>query len=80
MLAAGVGLLDWHLLLLVLRVTHARRNKCMIIDRSIMQPGRVLKPGTLDFDGTPHQPFANLVRDANVEALQLHAAAVAGGR
>jgi hypothetical protein len=45
-----------------------------------MQPGRVLKPGTLDFDGTPHQPFANLVRDANVEALRLHAAAVAGGR
>ena len=56
------------------------RNKCQIIDRSIMQPGRVLKPGTLDFDGTPHQPFANLVRDANIEALQLHAVAVAGGR
>eukprot|EP01043_Picozoa_sp_COSAG02_P020059 COSAG02_NODE_981_length_15488_cov_27.585093_6_plen_463_part_00 len=51
-------------------------NKCQIVDRSIMQPGRVLKPGTLDFDLTPHQPFANLVRDANREALEIHAAAV----
>ena len=52
-------------------------NKCQIVDRSIMQPGRVLKPGTLDFDLTPHQPFADLVRDANREALEVHAAAVA---
>ena len=74
-------------------------NKCQIVDRSIMQPGRVvsaatavcgprprsdagrccrqLKPGTLDFDLTPHQPFADLVRDANREALEAHAAAVA---
>ena len=52
-------------------------NKCQIVDRSVMQPGRVLKPGTLDFDLTPHQPFADLVLDANREALEVHAAAVA---
>ena len=43
-------------------------NKCQIIDRVVKQPQTTLKPGTLDFNFTPHEPFASLVAAANREA------------
>eukprot|EP01052_Picozoa_sp_SAG31_P029409 SAG31_NODE_2921_length_4909_cov_2.815385_2_plen_463_part_00 len=44
-------------------------NKCQIIDRVVKQPFITLKPGTLNFDWTPHQPFADLVAAANKAAI-----------
>jgi len=48
-------------------------NKCEYIDRSIMQPDRTLKPGTLSFDGTEHQPFTAALKAANAAARALAA-------
>ncbi len=46
-------------------------NKCMYIDRVLVQPETVLKPGMLDFNGTAHQPFSGIVAQANQDAIRL---------
>ena len=46
-------------------------NKCEYIDRFLDQPGPVLKPGQLDFNGTPHEPFTSIVRAANKQAQEV---------
>jgi len=46
-------------------------NKCMIIDRVVTQPETVLKPGMLDFEMNPHQPFTSKVKQANLAAAKL---------
>jgi len=43
-------------------------NKCGYIDRAIIQPTPVLKPGTLNFDGSSHEPLASLITEANHKA------------
>jgi len=50
----------------------AALNKCEYIDRFVDQPTPTLKPGMLDFNGTAHQPFTNLVRAANSRAVTNH--------
>ena len=45
--------------------------------RVVKQPVTTLKPGTLDFDWSPHQPFADLVATANKEAVAAAADALA---
>ena len=47
----------------------AALNKCQYIDRFLDQPTATLKPGMLDFNGTAHQPYTNLVRDANLRVV-----------
>ena len=49
-------------------------NKCEYIDRFLDQPGPVLKPGQLHFDGTPHEPFTSIVRAANKEVQRVFSA------
>ena len=46
-------------------------NKCGYIDRVLVQPDVVLKPGMLDFNGTLHQPFGGLLSQANRDAKML---------
>eukprot|EP00966_Prymnesium_polylepis_P149968 3464390-Prymnesium_polylepis.1 len=46
-------------------------NKCMVIDRVVTQPDIVLKPGLLDFEMNPHQPFTSKVKQANLAAAKL---------
>ena len=43
-------------------------QKCQYIDQFLLQPEATLKPGMLDFDGSPHQPFTSLVVAANADA------------
>lgn len=44
-------------------------TKCQYIDRVV--GGGKLKPGILDFDGSPHQPFVDLMHAANSEAIEI---------
>ena len=46
-------------------------NKCQLIDRVVDQAHGIgpLKPGLLNFNGTPHQPLTSLVAAANREAI-----------
>jgi hypothetical protein len=46
-------------------------NKCGYIDRALIQPTAVLKPGSLDFNGTAHQPLTDLISEANKKATAI---------
>ena len=46
-------------------------NKSQLIDRVVDQAHGIgpLKPGLLNFNGTPHQPLTSLIAAANREAI-----------